>query len=314
MRAVGVVEFGGPEKLIEVELPMPEPGSGQVRIRVHAATVNPTDTIFRSGGQYGRTVITEPPFIPGMDLAGVIDAIGPENEGRFSIGDRVVSIALPSGPRRGAYADCVVAPVASVVKAPKGLDLAISSTFLMNALTARLSLDALALRPGQTLAVTGAAGCYGGFVVQLALADGIRVIADASPSDEALVASLGDVEIVARGDDVASSIRAILPEGVDGLADGSVQSDLLVPAVKDGGRIAVVRGWDGEPGRGISVDKILVSSHVKETAKIERLVEQVEDGTLSLRVAQVFPAKLAAEAHRKLEAGGVRGRLVLDFS
>jgi len=314
MRAIGVVEFGGPEKLIEVELPMPEPGKGRVRIRVHAATVNPTDTLFRSGGQYGRTLITEPPFIPGMDLAGVIDALGPENDGRLKIGDPVVAMALPNGPFRGAYADYVVAPASSVVSAPKGLDLVTASTFLMNALTARLSLDALALRPGQSLAVTGAAGCYGGFVVQLALADGIRVIADASPSDEALVSSLGDVQIVSRGDDVATSIRALLPEGVDGLADGSVQSDLLVPAVKDGGRIAVIRGWDGEPGRGISVHPILVSTHAKETAMMARLVEQVEEGTLTLRVAQVFPANLAAEAHRKFEAGGVRGRLVLDFS
>lgn len=314
MRAVGVVEFGGPEKLIEVELPMPEPGKGRVRIRVHAATVNPTDTIFRSGGQYGRTLITEPPFIPGMDLAGVIDAVGPENDGRLKVGDRVVAMSLPSGPFRGAYADYVVVSAASAVRAPQGLDFVTASTFLMNALTARLSLDALALRPGQSLAVTGAAGCYGGFVVQLALADGIRVIADASPKDAELVSSLGDVQIVTRGDDVASSIRALLPEGVDGFADGSVQEDLIVPAVKDGGGIAVIRGWDGEPGRGISVHQILVSTHAKDTAKMERLVEQVEDGTLTLRVAEVFPAKLAAEAHRKLEAGGVRGRMVLDFS
>jgi NADPH:quinone reductase-like Zn-dependent oxidoreductase len=314
MRAVGVVEFGGPEKLIEVELPMPEPGDRRVRIRVHAATVNPTDTIFRSGGQYGRTLITDPPFIPGMDLAGVIDAVGPENDGRLNVGDRVVAMSLPNGRHRGAYADYVVVPAVSVVRAPKDLDLLTSSTFLMNALTARLSLDALALLPGQSLAVTGAAGCYGGFVVQLALADGIRVIADASPSDEALVGSLGDVQIVPRGDDVAASIRALLPEGVDGFADGSVQRELVVPAVKDGGGIAVIRGWEGQPGRGINVHQILVSSHYGETAKMERLVEQVEDGTLTLRVAEVFPAQQAAEAHRKLEAGGVRGRMVLDFS
>jgi len=314
MRAVGVVEFGGPEQLVEVELPMPEPGNGQVRIRVHAATVNPTDTIFRSGGQYARTVITDPPFIPGMDLAGMIDAVGPESDGRLNVGDRVIALTLPSGPYRGAYSDYVAVSAASVVRAPRDLDFAAASTFLMNALTARLTLDALNLSPGQSLAVTGAAGCYGGFVVQLALAEGLRVVADAAPKDEELVQSLGDVQIVTRGDDVASSIRALLPEGVDGLADGSVQSELIVPAVKDGGGIAVVRGWNGEPGRGITVHQILVSTHAKQTAMLERLVEQVEDGTLTLRVAEVFPANLASQAHRKLEAGGVRGRLVLDFS
>ena len=314
MRAVGVVEFGGPEKLVEVELPMPEPGTGQVRILVHSATVNPTDTIFRSGGQYARTVITEPPFIPGMDLAGVIDALGAETDGRLKIGDRVIALTLPSGPYRGAYADYVAVSAASVVHAPRDLDFPAASTFLMNALTARLTLDALNLRPGQSLAVTGAAGCYGGFVVQLALAEGLRVVADSAPQDEELVRSLGDVQIVTRGDDVASSIRALIPEGVDGFADGSVQSELIVPAVKDGGGIAVVRGWNGEPGRGITVHQILVSTHAKQTAMMERLVKQVEDGTLTLRVAEVFPANLASQAHRKLEAGGVRGRLVLDFS
>jgi NADPH:quinone reductase-like Zn-dependent oxidoreductase len=162
--------------------------------------------------------------------------------------------------------------------------------------------------------VTGAAGFYGSLVIQLAIAEGIRVIADAAPKDEALVRSFGVTDIVPRGDDVAQSIRALIPEGVDGLADGSVQKDIVVPAIKDGGGIALVRGWEGEPGRGITPHPILVSLHAKETAKMADLVKQVENGTLQIRIAEIFTPEDAARAHQILEAGGLRGRLVIDLS
>lgn len=314
MRVVGVDEFGGPEALKVFDVPSPEPGPGQVRIRVHAATVNPTDTLFRAGAQAGNLRKTEPPFIPGMDAAGVIDAIGPQNDGRLSVGDRVVALVLPGGSRGGAYAEQIVVPAFSVVRAPKDVDFPAASTLLMNALTARLTLDALGLHEGQSLAVTGAAGAYGAYVVELALAEGLRVIADASPKDEELVRSLGVYEIVPRGDSVAVAIRELVPEGVDALADGSLQGTVVIPAIADGGGYAVVRGWEGELDRGITVHRILVSTAAKETAALERLVQQVEAGQLSLRVADVLPAAQAPEAHRRLEAGGVRGRLVLDFS
>ena len=94
----------------------------------------------------------------------------------------------------------------------------------MNRLTARQSLALLALNPGQVLAVTGAAGAYGGYVIQLAKAEGLTVIADASEADEALVKSLGADIVVRRGDDVATRFRAHFPDGVDGLADGALLS------------------------------------------------------------------------------------------
>ena len=314
MRAVGVAEFGGPEALQVFEVPSPEPGPGQVRIRVHAAAISPTDTLFRAGAQAGRIRKPEPPFIPGMDAAGVIDAIGPGNDGRLSVGDRVVALVLPTSSNGGAYAEQIVVPAVSVVRAPKNADFAAASTLLMNALTARITLDALGLHEGQSLAVTGAAGAYGAYVAKLALAEGLRVIADASPKDEELVRSLGVYEVVPRGDAVAIAIRELLPDGVDALADGSLQGRLVIPAIADGGGYAVVRGWEGELERGITVHRVLVSSESKNTAAMERLVQQVDAGLLTLRVADVVPAERAADAHRRLEAGGVRGRLVLDFS
>lgn len=312
MRAVGVTEFGGPDALQVLDLPEPHAGHGEVRIRVHAATVNPTDTGLRSGGYGQRPGDHDPPYIPGMDAAGVIDEVG---EGcSWQVGDEVMAIVLPTGPHGGAYADQVVVPAESVVRKPAGADFAAAATLPMNGLTARVALDALGLSPGQTLAVTGAAGAFGRYVVQLGKADGLRVIADASEADEQLVHDLGADEVVRRGDDVADRIRALVPDGVDGLADGAIQSEQVVPAIRNGGALAVVRGWDGDPGRGISVHKGMVFGHAKDTASLNRLREQAEDGSLTLRVARTFSPEQAAGAHRALEAGGVRGRLVLDFS
>ncbi len=117
----------------------------------------------------------------------------------------------------------------------------------MNALTARQSLDQMNLQPGQTLAVTGAAGCYGGYMVELGKADGLTIIADSSEKDMQLVKDLGADIIVPRGDDIAEQVRKVMPDGVDGLADGAVQNELAVGAIKDGGQYASVRGWKGEP-------------------------------------------------------------------
>jgi NADPH:quinone reductase-like Zn-dependent oxidoreductase len=171
----------------------------------------------------------------------------------------------------------------------------------------------MALQPGQVVAVTGAAGAFGGYVVQLAKADGLTVVADASEADEQLVRDLGADVVVRRGDDVAARIREQFPDGVDGLADGSVQDALVLPAVKDGGAVATVRGYRGDGQRGLRVFPTLVRRVAEDRPALDRLRQQVEDGTLTLRVARTFPAEQAAEAHRMLEAGGVRGRLVLTF-
>ncbi|WAS96361.1 quinone oxidoreductase family protein [Nannocystis punicea] len=314
MRAIVVEEFGGPEVLKIVELPEPRPGAGEVRIRVHAAAVNPTDVLLRSG-EITRLLpqVPPPPYIPGMDAAGVIDAVGPGGDGRLKVGDEVIAIVTPYGPHKGAYAEQIVAPAASVVRAPAGSDLAAASTLLMNALTVRMGLDSLGLQPGQTLAVTGAAGAVGGYAVELGKLDGLRVIADASPADRALVERLGADVILERGDELARRIREVVPQGVDAVFDAAMLHEQILPAIRDGGAIVTVRGWSGPTERGIVAYPVFVGDGLTETAKLERLRQQAEDGKLALRVARVLPAAEAAEAHRLLEAGGVRGRLVLDF-
>jgi len=307
-----VTEFGGPENLQVLDVPEPHAGPGEVRIRVHAATVNPTDSGLRSGRYADPSSDEQGPFIPGADAAGVVDEVGEGS--RWSVGDRVAAVVVPMRPAGGAYADQVVVPDASVLRLPDDVDFNAGSTFVMNALTARLVLDDLGLSAGQTLAVTGAAGAFGGYVVQMAKADGLRVVADAAEKDEELVRSLGADDVVGRGDDVAAHIRAKVPDGVDGLVDGAVQAELGIPAVKDGGVIGSVRGWSGEQERGITVKPTLVYDSVTRADLLERLEQQLADGVYTLRVAKVLPAERAEQAHRELEAGGVRGRIVLDFS
>src|SRR5581483_975787 len=178
------------EALRVVELPEPHAGPGEVRIRVHAATVNPTDTFTRNGARAEWLRRDPPPYVTGMDAAGVLDEIGEGANTDLAVGDHVMAIVVPHGSH-GAYAEYIVVPAESVARSPAGATDGEASTLPMNGLTARLALDVLALSPGQTIAVTGAAGAFGGYTVQLAKADGLRVIADASEADEDLVRSLG---------------------------------------------------------------------------------------------------------------------------
>ncbi len=311
MRAVGVIEFGGPEVLQVVDLPETHAAAGEVRIRVHAATVNPTDTYLRKGARAEALRKVPPPYIPGMDIAGVIDEIGVGTTTGLAIGDAVMAMVVNSASH-GAYRESIVLSADSVVRTPAGSTLIEAATLPMNGLTARQSLDQLALRPGQTLAVTGAAGCYGGYVVQLAKADGLHVIADASSADEQLVRSLGADIVVLRGDDIAAQIRKVAPDGVDGLADGSFQSGIAVGAVRDGGGFASVRGWGGDE-RGITFHRTSVRDYNPRADLLDRLRQQVEGGLITLRVAATFPPEQAAKAHRRLEARGTRGRFVIVF-
>ena len=247
-----------------------------------------------------------------MDAAGVIDEIGAGTATDLVVGDAVMAMAIPNASH-GAYRESIVLAADSVARAPAGSTHIEAATLPMNGLTARQSLDQLALTPGQTVAVTGAAGCYGGYVVQLAKAEGLRVIADASSADEQLVRDLGADVVVPRGDDIAAQIRKVVPDGVDGLADGAVQRELAVGAVRDGGAFASVRGWGGSGERGIVFQVTMVRSYDHRVDLLDRLRQQTEEGLISLRVAATYAPEDAAEAHRRLEAGGTRGRCVIVF-
>lgn len=309
MRAVGFTRYGGPEVLGPVELPVPEPGEGEIRIRVTAATVNPSDTLFRSGG-LAALMTGEWPYVAGLELAGIVDATGAN--GRWQVGDRVAAMTrfIPDG--RGAHAELVVVHEDSAAAVPDGLALVEAATVPMNGLTVRLAYDTLGLSPGAVVAVSGAAGAVGGYATQVAVADGLRVIAIASPGDEELVASLGAEAMVPRGPDAAAAVRELVPDGVDALVDAANVGGSLLPAVRDGGRIVALRAFDGEPERGITIDLISVRTYIREPAKLQALLELAGTGLITPRVAAVYGFGEAAEAYRRLEAGGTRGRLVLE--
>jgi NADPH:quinone reductase-like Zn-dependent oxidoreductase len=247
-----------------------------------------------------------------MDAAGTLAEIGPDVATDLAVGDAVVAVVVPSGSH-GAYREDLVVPAASVARAPAGADAVAASTLPMNGLTARLALDRLQLQPGQVLVVSGAAGAFGGYVVQLASAEGLTVVADASEADESLVRRLGADVVLRRGDGFADRVLERFPDGVDGVADGALLHEALTSVMRDGGRFVTVRGWEGDGRPGVEFLPVWVRRYAENAAALDRLRQQVEEGVLTLRVAETFPAERAAEAHRRLEAGGVRGRLVLTF-
>lgn len=311
MTAIGVRTYGGPDALHEIEVP-PEPlGAADIRIRVTAVAVSPTDTGVRNGMRDDKPEAAPPGAVPGMDAAGEVVELGADVDTGIAVGDRVMAIVRPSGPH-GAYRSDLVVPARSATRVPAGVSDVEASTLPMNGLTARFALDSLQLQAGDVLAVTGAAGAFGGYVIQLAKAEGLTVVADAGPHDRELVEQLG-ADVVLPRDGFVGAVRERYPDGVDGLADGAVLNGLAVPAVKDGGRMATVRFWDGAGQDRITVIPVMVGQHILEWETLDGLREQVEQGVLTLRVADVLPAAQAPEAHRRLEAGGVRGRLVLQF-
>src|SRR5262245_13469569 len=312
MRAVGLMKHGGPEVLQVLDVPEAHAGPGEVRIRVHAAAVNPTDILVRDGSRAEQQKVEPPPYVPGMDVAGIVDEVGSGVETGVRVGDAVMGMVLPKGSH-GGYREQIVLGARSVARAPAGTSHVEACTLPMNGLTARQSLDLLDLAPGQVLAVTGAAGAYGGYVIQQARRDGLTVIADASDGDRDLVQSLGAHVVVARGPDVAARIREHFPLGVDGLADGAVLNERVIPAVRDGGAFTAVRGFQGAPQRGIRFSTTLVRTYDGHIEKLDRLRQLVEEGTIALRVACTYPCGRAADAHRRFEARGTRGRLVLLF-
>ena len=308
-RAVGITAPGGPEVLEVVRRKVRDPGPGEVRIAVRAAAVNPTDIGLRQRGVED----VPPPWTPGMDAAGTVEAVG-EGVERLEVGEEVMAAVNPRRPEGGAQAELIVVPAASVVPIPEGATLQQASTLPMNGLTARLGLETLALEPGQTLAVTGGAGLLASYVIGLAKEAGLRIIADARPEDEDLVRSYGADVVVPRGEDFAAAVREVAPEGADGLFDTALLHERTIGAVRDSGGMITVRGWRPEqPERGIRVEPVMVFRVLERTDWLEELRRLASKGRLRLRVAGEYPPEEAAEAQRVMDAGGLRGRVVIVF-
>ncbi len=184
----------------------------------------------------------------------------------------------------------------------------------MNGVTAEFGLELLGLQAGNTLAVTGGAGLLASYIIPLAKEQGLRVLADAKPEDEELVRGYGADVVVPRGEGFLAAVREAVSEGVDGLYDTALLHESGFGAIRDGGTMVVVRGWDPEETeRGIVVKQVFVFDVLERTDWLEELRRLASDGRLQLRVAGEYPPEEAAEAQRAMEAGGLRGRAVIVF-
>jgi NADPH2:quinone reductase len=308
MRALVARRLDGPDAIELIETPVPEPGPGQVRIKVAAAAVNPVDVGTAGGGlvQIGLTPPREQ-FGLGWDVAGTVDAVGPGVD--LAVGTAVVGLSDLLGRSLKTHAEQVVLDATAVALAPRGLDPVAASTIPLNALTADQALDALALPPGATLLVTGAAGAVGGYAVQLARHRGLEVVATAAAADEGLVRELGAARFVPRGADLPTVVRELVPGGVDGVVDAALVGVAAQEAVRNRGAFAHLVATPGPPPlRGIRVHTVLISA---DGDRLRRLVGLAEAGTIGTRVAGVHTLDDAAAAYRKVAGGGLRGRLVL---
>ena len=238
-----------------------------------------------------------------------IDAIGPGVD-RFRAGDPVIAMRDLLSASVGAQAEYVVLDTEAVAPAPRTVSPVEAATVPLNGLTAAQALDLLALREGQWLLVTGAAGALGGFALELATLRGLRTVAVASPGDESLVRGLGADAFVPRSDELGASVRRVVPGGVDGALDAAVIGISALDGVRDGGAfIAVAAGAAPTPLRGTRVHNVWIRTDAPRLAELAALVDARR---LTPRVAAVQPLDTVAAAHERLSAGGVRGRIVLE--
>ncbi|MDQ6817487.1 MAG: NADP-dependent oxidoreductase [Actinomycetota bacterium] len=310
MRAIAVERFGGPEVLTPVEIEQPSPISTELLVEVHAAGVNPVDFKTRRGEGVARWA-GPPPFVPGWDVAGVVVSAG-YGVTRFQPGDRV--FGLPRFPRAaGAYAEYVTAPSLQLARIPPGLDFIQAAAMPLAALTAWQALvDAARLTAGQTVLVHGASGGVGHLAAQLVAALGSTVIATARRSSHEFLRALGVAELVDREAVPVGSAAEEADIVVDLVGEADTRSAL--GALRSGGvLLAVADGADEETKQearrmGVRVMEPLVEPDGRGLDQIAALVEH---GVLSVAVDRVLSLDAAPEAHRRLEEGGLRGKLVL---
>jgi NADPH2:quinone reductase len=310
MQAIAISGFGGPEVLEVRDIPIPEPGASQLRVRVRASTVAKIDISTRNGAiSHGGLLAPHENIGLGWDVAGTVDAVG-AGVRQFAVGDDVIGLRDLLFAFPGAHAEYVLLHEGALAHLPSGTPFEEAATLPLNGLTADRALGLADLQPGQTLLVTGAAGGVGGFVLELARLRGLRTVAVASPADEALVRELGAADFVARTDALGEAVRQLEPGGVDAVIDAAVLGIAAHEALRGGGTfVALVAPFAPPPIRGT---RVVVQEVYADGGRLAELSALVEAGRLTLRIAQTIPLAEAAAAHELVEAGGQRGRIVLQ--
>jgi NADPH2:quinone reductase len=319
MKAIEQHRFGGPEVLELHELPDPEPPPGHVRIRVAAAGVHLLDTVLREG-QTGPFGVMELPAVPGREVAGVVDLLGPDVEPSWT-GRHVVAHL---GAASGGYAELAVGPVEALIPLGEGVDPAEAVAMVGTGRTALGILEEAAITADDVVLVTAAAGGLGTLLVQAAKAAGATVIGAAGgPAKVELVRSLGaDVAVdylsPAWGEPLAEAGVTVALDGVGG-SIGRTALELVQP----GGRIVLFGHSSGEHvpldasdlfTRGIAVTAAIGPRLFARPGGIAALsraaVARLAEGSWR-PVVDRFPLADAATAHRALVERRTTGKVVL---
>jgi NADPH:quinone reductase-like Zn-dependent oxidoreductase len=306
MRAVAYDSYGSTEVLSVTRLPRPKVAPGEILIRVRSAGVNPVDWKLMAGG-LDALMHTVFPVVPGWDVAGVVEAVGPDVP-EFSPGDEVYAYTRRDYVHGGTFAEFVTVAAGAVAPKPTSLSWDEAAGVPLAGLTARRTLNRLGVDDGSVLLIHGAAGGVGVFGAQLARVAGARVIGTASPANHERLAGYG-VEPVAYGDGLADRVRELAPDGVTAVADfvGGVL-DTTLAVLADGGRHASI----ADPTVGTAGgDWIWVRPDGAGLAALAALADQ---GRLTVPVAEVFPLAEVAEAFRLSQAGHTHGKIIIRVS
>ncbi|MCR6490500.1 NADP-dependent oxidoreductase [Amycolatopsis sp. OK19-0408] len=294
MKAVAFTEFGGPEVLRVLDLPAPHAGPGQVRVRVKAAGVQPYDAAVRGGWEPPGLALTWP-RVPGNEFAGVVD------EGDLEPGTEVLGFTAVQ-----AAAEYVVVPAGDVTPKPPEMPWEVAGGFTAGTQTASIALEALRLREGETLLVHGAAGAVGTAAVQLARLRGATVVGTASPANQDYLRQLGATPVVY----LEGLKDRVAPLGIDVVLDGAggVALDVSLELVKDRSRILTLVDHHRAAGLGV-----LVSKSGRSAARLAALAALYAKGDLRFPVRRAYSYTEAVAAHREIETGHGRGKIVLTF-
>lgn len=290
---------GGPDSIEMLDVPVIAPGPGEVRVRIAAAPVNPVDLAVAGGFFHARELINQPERTGlGWDFAGTVAATGPGVD--LAAGTRVAGLVAGFDRDYGTYAEQLVVPATDLAVVPDGLDLVAASTVPLNGLAAAQIVDLLGdpTTNGNRLLVTGAAGAVGGYVTALAQHRGWQVTGLARAEDEKYVRGLG------------ADFTTHAEPGWDAVADAAVLPERGLALVRDRGTfIGVQPGAEPAPERGITVTAVVVHP---DGTRLGDLLTRTASGELPPRVHAVLPLDHAADAHRAMANGGVRGRYVLQ--
>jgi NADPH2:quinone reductase len=319
MKAAYLETTGTPDVIRYGELPTPEPGEGEVRVRVVASAVNPIDLYIRSG----TVAMPLPkPFIPGCDLAGVVDALGPKTS-RFKIGDRVWGSNQGLLGRQGTSSEYACVVEDWVYAIPEGVSEQTACAGALTGITAHLGLfRACNLQPGEFVFVNGGTGGVGSMVVQLAKAHGAKVITTVGSVDKAkLVTSWGaDFVVNYKTDDLAAGIRqATNGQGVNVWYETQREPDLVrtVDLMGQRGRIVLIAGRQARPVfpvgpfyvKGLSLHGFAMfnATAAEQRRCADDINRWLAQGKLQPAIGKVYPLAETANAHRYLEENTLHG-------